>query len=77
MYLRRGFLDSAAEEWLAAAQDAPDARAYLGLAQVALARGFDEEARTFAAAAAASDPGSVPAARLHEVLAARAELVAE
>jgi len=77
MYLRRGFLDSAADEWLAAAEQAPDARAYLGLAQVALARGLDGDARTLAAAASAADPGNVHAAKLNEALAARGELVAE
>ena len=77
MYLRRGFLDSAAEEWVAVAQQAPDARAYLGLAQVALARGLGEDAQTLAAAAAAADPGNVPAAKLTEALAAREKLVAE
>ena len=36
MYLRRGFLESAADEWIAAVQeDGADARALFGLAQVA------------------------------------------
>ena len=72
MYLRRGFLDSAAEEWLAAAESGPDARAYLGLAQVAVARGLEEDAQTLAAAARQADPGSAAAARLCEALATRA-----
>ncbi|WP_205696187.1 glycosyltransferase family 2 protein [Conexibacter sp. SYSU D00693] len=60
VYLRRGFLDSAAEEWIAAVQeDGPDARALDGLARIADARGlhddaevFRTEARTLLAAAA-------------------------
>jgi tetratricopeptide (TPR) repeat protein len=57
IYLRRGFLESAADEWLAACErGGPDAEALLGLAQVALARGMSEDARTFAEEALALDP---------------------
>jgi tetratricopeptide (TPR) repeat protein len=57
MYLRRGFLDSAADEWIAVCESqGPDPAALTGLAQVALARGFDEDARTFAEEALALDP---------------------
>ena len=77
MYLRRGFLDSAAEEWLAAAQVEPDARAYLGLAQVAVARGLEDDARTLAAAARDADPANKAAARLCGVLANRAAVRAQ
>ncbi|HEY6781572.1 MAG TPA: glycosyltransferase, partial [Thermoleophilaceae bacterium] len=57
MYLRRGFIDSAADEWIAICeQQGPDAAALTGLAQVALARGLDEDARTFAEEALALDP---------------------
>jgi hypothetical protein len=43
MYLRRGFLASAADEWVAVAQERPDAQAYVGLAQVAFARGLADD----------------------------------
>jgi tetratricopeptide (TPR) repeat protein len=57
MYLRRGFVDSAADEWIAVCeQQGPDAAALAGLAQVALARGLEEDARTFAEEALALDP---------------------
>jgi tetratricopeptide (TPR) repeat protein len=49
MYLRRGFLESAADEWLAAVEEhGPDARALSGLAEVAAARGLDEDAELLA-----------------------------
>jgi hypothetical protein len=57
MYLRRGFLESAADEWIAVATTQPDASAMLGLAQVALARGYDQEAVEFAAEAVRLEPG--------------------
>jgi tetratricopeptide (TPR) repeat protein len=56
MYLRRGFLESAADEWIAVATTSPDASAMLGLAQVALARGFDADAVGFAAEAVRLEP---------------------
>jgi tetratricopeptide (TPR) repeat protein len=64
VYLRRGFLESAAEEWLAAFGVAPEARALVGLAQVATARGLDAEARELAREAARLDPADPRAARL-------------
>ena len=52
MYLRRGFLDSAAEEWAAAVDEhGPDARALAGLSKVARARGDEDDALVFAEAA--------------------------
>jgi len=52
LYLRRGFVDSAADEWLAVCQEAgADARALRGLAAVATARGLDGDAQLFAAEA--------------------------
>jgi tetratricopeptide (TPR) repeat protein len=57
MYLRRGFLESAADEWIAVATTQPDASAMLGLAQVALARGYDQDAVGFAAEAVRLEPG--------------------
>ena len=52
VYLRRGFLESAAEEWIAVCeQGGADADALRGLAAVADARGLDEDAEVFAAEA--------------------------
>jgi glycosyltransferase involved in cell wall biosynthesis len=52
VYLRRGYVDSAAEEWIAVCErSGPDARALRGLATVAIAKGLDEDARIFAAEA--------------------------
>lgn len=52
VYLRRGFVDLAADEWIAAVErEGPDKRAMLGLAQVAELRGMDEDAAVFRAEA--------------------------
>ena len=52
LYLRHGYADSAAEEWIAACeQGGVDAQALRGLAAVAVARGLDEDAQVFAAEA--------------------------
>ena len=64
IYLRRGFATSAAEEWMAVCQHEPDARALLGLARVAAARGMTREAQNFAAAALERDPDNALAASL-------------
>lgn len=56
IYLSRGFLASAAEEWIAVASESPDVRALVGLAQVALGQGMAEEALDFAREACALDP---------------------
>lgn len=64
MYLRRGFLASAAEEWLAICSVEPDVRALIGLAQVAVAQGMAEEALDFAREACAIDPDDADAARV-------------
>jgi tetratricopeptide (TPR) repeat protein len=58
MYLRFGFLQSAAQEWMAVCQLTPDASALLGLARVAAAHGLPEDAITFATQAVALDPAS-------------------
>lgn len=57
IYLRRGFLASAAEEWLAVAAETPDVRALVGLAQVAAEQGMTDEALDFAREACEIDPG--------------------
>jgi glycosyltransferase involved in cell wall biosynthesis len=65
IYFRRGYLESAADEWVAACQaTGPDARALIGLAQVAYARELPEDAVTFASEAQVLDPGHAGAARL-------------
>lgn len=65
MYLRRGFLASAAEEWMAVCNEQePDVQALLGLARVACAQGMSREAGDFAAAALAREPDNHAAARL-------------
>jgi tetratricopeptide (TPR) repeat protein len=65
IYFRRGFLESAADEWVAACQEkGPDARALIGLAQVAYCREMPEDAVVFAAEAQAIEPGNEGAARL-------------
>jgi glycosyltransferase involved in cell wall biosynthesis len=65
MYLRRGFLASAAEEWLHVCQADPrDVRGLVGLAQVAAAQGMTEDAIEFAREARALDAGDRRATRL-------------
>jgi tetratricopeptide (TPR) repeat protein len=58
VYLRRGFLESAADEWAAVCTqgDGPDADALVGLAQVAWGLGQYEDAIIFARDAEALDP---------------------
>jgi tetratricopeptide (TPR) repeat protein len=65
MYLRRGFLASAAEEWLDVCQADPrDVRGLVGLAQVAAAQGMTDDAIEFAREACALDAGDRRATRL-------------
>jgi hypothetical protein len=48
IYLRRGFLESAADEWAASCEEeGPDAEALGGLARVATAQGLTEDAEIF------------------------------
>jgi tetratricopeptide (TPR) repeat protein len=68
IYLRRGFLDSAAEEWMASARERPSARALVGLAQVAYARSLPQDAVVFAEHALALEPENDQASRLLEHL---------
>lgn len=77
-YLRRGFLRSAGREWMAVCEQQPDARALVGLAQVALANGQAQTALTFAQQALGLEPGNEGALRLLELAGAagRAELIA-
>ena len=65
MYLRRGFLDSAADEWIGVCHEqGPDALALTGLALVAAARDMREDALVFAQEAAELDPAHEPASLL-------------
>jgi glycosyltransferase involved in cell wall biosynthesis/predicted Zn-dependent protease len=69
MYLRRGFLASAAEEWTAVCSEDPrDVRGLVGLAQVAAAQGMTDDALEFAREAHALEPGDGRATRLLERL---------
>ena len=54
VYLRRGFLESAAGEWFRAVErEGADRDALLGLARVAELQGLEEDAEVFRAEAAA------------------------
>jgi hypothetical protein len=67
MYLRQGFLKSAAQEWLAVCEQSPDPRALVGLAQVALAHGQPENAGNFARHALRLEPGNAVARAIADV----------
>jgi hypothetical protein len=57
LYLRRGFLESAADEWIAVIQESqPDADALAGLSWVAVGRELPEDALLLAREALALDP---------------------
>ncbi len=64
MYLRQGFLASAAQEWMTVCADSPDARAWIGLAKVARCQEMSEQAIDFAQAALACEPGNDEARQL-------------
>jgi tetratricopeptide (TPR) repeat protein len=65
MYMRRGYLESAADEWIAVIQElGPDAPAFTGLALVAAARELPDDALAFAREARQIDPGYAAASRL-------------
>jgi tetratricopeptide (TPR) repeat protein len=76
IYFRRGFLESAADEWIAAHQRAPEARFLVSLAQVAIARGLPDDAIELAQGALALEPGHPVAQRVIEVLADRGRAAA-
>ena len=56
MYLKYGFLQSAAQEWMAVCESKPDVRALLGLARVAHANGQLEDAAVFAGEVIKAEP---------------------
>jgi hypothetical protein len=65
MYMRRGYLESAADEWISVIQElGPDAPALTGLALVAKAREMPDDALVFAREARALDPGYAAASQL-------------
>ena len=64
IYLRRGFIASAAQEWMAACEAGPDARALVGLARIARAQGMSEDVAVFAAKALELEPDNAEARRL-------------
>jgi tetratricopeptide (TPR) repeat protein len=71
IYLRRGYLESAGDEWLAVCEETgPDARALVGLAQVALGRGLKDDALVFAEEARELEPGNPLATQIVNALAA-------
>ena len=73
VYLRHGYLDSAADEWmLVCREQGPDVPALLGLAQVAWAHGLDDDATVFAQEVLALSPDHPGASALLEHLAAQA-----
>ncbi len=73
VYFRRGFLESAADEWISVCDaEGVDASALVGLARVAWARGMEEEAVVFAEEARELEPGHAGAERLLEHLATAA-----
>ena len=64
MYLKHGFLQSAAKEWMAICETSPDVRALLGLARVAQANGQHEDAAVFAGEVLKADPTSAGARQI-------------
>ena len=69
MYFRRGFLESAADEWIAVATTAPDARALLGpVAGGASRAGFHADAAAFAREAISLDPTHVESRRMLDAI---------
>ena len=64
LYLGQGLLARAAQEWMAAADPVPDARALFGLARVAERNDMAQDAVTFATGALELDPQSAGAAAM-------------
>ena len=71
LYLRRGFLESAADEWIAVIQESqPDADALAGLSWVAVGRELPEDALVLAREALSLDPRHAAALGVLERVAA-------
>jgi tetratricopeptide (TPR) repeat protein len=64
MFLSRGMLAHAAQEWMAACEEQPDARALVGLAKVAHRSGMAQDAANFATGALELEPTNTVAAEL-------------
>jgi hypothetical protein len=62
LYHRRGYLESATERWIAIVeQSGPDERSLRALAEIAAARGFEQDAAVFAAEAGRLSATGAPA----------------
>jgi tetratricopeptide (TPR) repeat protein len=72
IYFRRGFLESAADEWIACVESEPTAGALLGLAHVALAKDLPEDAAALLDEALVLEPDNADASAMREALVARA-----
>lgn len=71
MYLRRGFLESAADEWVTVVQEAgADVPALLGLAQVAALRNMPDDAAVFVEEVKRLEPDNPVADKILELIAA-------
>jgi tetratricopeptide (TPR) repeat protein len=71
LYVRRGFLESAADEWIAACEETgPDADALAGLSLVAYGRELHEDARLLATEALTLDPAHASASGVLQLVAA-------
>lgn len=75
-YLRRGYLGSAADEWIAVVGESPDVDALVGLAQIALADGESDDAFDFASQALALDPEAALARSIVDACARRRAVAA-
>jgi hypothetical protein len=64
IFLAQGMGAAAAREWMAICADAPDARALVGLARVAVAHGMPADAANFATGALELEPDCDPAREL-------------
>ncbi len=64
IYLRHGFLVSAAKEWMAVCAQEPDADALVGLARVAMIQDQPQDVRVFATAALELAPGNADATEI-------------
>ncbi len=69
VYFRRGYLDSAADEWIASVEAEPSAGALLGLAHVALAKDLPDDAAVLLDEALELEPGNTDASALRDALA--------
>jgi len=72
IYFRRGFLDSAADEWIACVEAEPSAGALLGLAHVALAKDMPEDAEALLDEAQALEPENEDVSALRAALTLKA-----